>query len=120
MLELAALPGGLGSPIGRTGRSAFGSRLDLLARRFSAEPTFPLTFADPVAPGFEGIEPRLAQSYSVLLRVIHGDSSFERSIQRPRAHLAALIARLANAMHVAPALGYGTNTRTGAMLRVRA
>lgn len=87
------------------GRSAFGERVDLLAARVAASPNPP---------------PRLGRAHAGVLRAIHGDVQAPAEAGDARFALAALLRRLANAMHVAPALGYGTSANAGALLRVRA
>ena len=88
-----------------SGRSAFGERVDLLAGRIAASSHPP---------------PRLERAYAGVLRAIHGDAAAFVLASEPRHALAALLRRLANAMHVAPTLGYGTSANAGALLRVRA
>ena len=119
-VEFVTRPMGIGPGSGRTGRNAFGERLDLLARRVALPPADVTPPAVDAMAGFEGIDPRLARSYADVLRLIHGDARTERSSTAPRMQLAALLLRLANAIHVAPTLGYGTPSAAGAMLRVRA
>ena len=105
---------------GRSGRSAFGERLDLLARRVANGPVELLPNAQSGLEGLEGVAPRLARSYLAMLGLVQGGGRIERPGTSPRAQLAALLLRLANALHVAPTLGYGTASGAGAMLRVRA
>ena len=119
-IEFVTRPMAIGPGSGRTGRNAFGERLDLLVRDIAVDPGNAWLKSTESLPGFEGIEPRLALSYSEVLTVLHGDARPERHGSSPRAQLAALLMRLANAMHVAPALGYGMPSAAGAMLRVRA
>ena len=105
---------------GRSGRSAFGARLDLLARRVASGPLELLPKAQAGLEGLEGVAPRLARSYLAMLGLVQGGGRTERPGTSPRAQLAALLLRLANALHVAPTLGYGAASGAGAMLRVRA
>lgn len=118
---------GMARPFGtaggsRGGRSAFGERLDLLARRVASGPVELLPAAQAGLQGLEGVAPRLARSYLAMLGLVQGEGRTERPGTSPRAQLAALLLRLANALHVAPTLGYGTasGAGAGAMLRVRA
>lgn len=105
---------------GRGGRSAFGERLDLLARRVASGPVELLPKAQAGLEGLEGVAPRLARSYLAMLDLVQGGGRTERPGGSPRAQLAALLLRVANALHVAPILGYGAASGAGAMLRVRA
>jgi hypothetical protein len=105
---------------GRSGRSAFGERLDLLARRIASGPVELLPKAQAGLEGLEGVAPRLARSYLAMCGLVQGGGRTERPGTSPRAQLAALLLRLANALHVAPTLGYGAASGAGAMLRVRA
>jgi hypothetical protein len=99
-------------------RSAFGERLDLLASRIAA--------ASPPAPGSSaeaaefGLSPRLVLGYTSVLRAIHGDPALLTPASDTRPALAALLRRLANAMHVARTTGYATAATAGALLHVRA
>jgi hypothetical protein len=119
-IEIVTRPMGIGPGSTRSGRNAFGERLDLLARRVAAVPSDSVALDVDTVAGFEGVAPRLARSYADVLQVIQGDKRVERthSGASPRAQLAALLLRLANAMHVAPTLGYGMPSAAGAMLRV--
>lgn len=122
MIEVVSRQVGFGPGAARTGRNAFGERLELLARHVAAEPAEGAPVPADAVPGFEGVAPRLAHSYTEVLRLIHAAGRADRpsSAATPRAQLAALLVRLANAMHVAPTLGYGMPSAAGAMLRVRA
>lgn len=99
-----------------SGRSAFGERIDLLASRIAALPPRPSDRGGAAASLSAGLE----LAHSGVLRVIHGDAAVPNEASHPRIALAALLRRLANAMHVAPTLGYGTSANAGALLRVRA
>lgn len=88
-----------------SGRSAFGERIDHLGSRIAASNHPPL---------------RLASAHAGVVRAIHGEAGALAQAHGPRHALAALLRRLANAMHVAPTLGYGSSANAGAMLRVRA
>lgn len=122
LIEIVSRQVGLGPGAARAGRNAFGERLELLARHVAAEPPEDAPAADDAVAGFEGVAPRLARSYSEVLRLIHAGGRTDRpnTATTPRAQLAALLMRLANALHVAPTLGYGLPSAAGAMLRVRA
>ncbi len=106
--------------VGRSGRSAFGERLDLLARRVASGPVELMPKTQGGLEGLEGVAPRLALSYLAIRGLVQGEGRTERTGTNPRAQLAALLLRLANALHVAPTLGYGAASGAGAMLRVRA
>ncbi len=101
-----------------SGRSAFGERIDLLASRIALLPTA------AAHPAGTSAAPSLSAGLEVahlgVLRVIHGDAAVPDEVAHPRLALAALLRRLANAMHVAPTLGYGSSANAGALLRVRA
>jgi hypothetical protein len=122
LIEIVSRPIGLGPGAARPGRNAFGERLELLARHVAAAPPEDVAVTDDAVPGFEGVAPRLARSYTEVLRLIHvgGGADRPNAAATPRAQLAALLVRLANALHVAPTLGYGLPSAAGAMLRVRA
>lgn len=119
-IEFVTRPMGIGPGSGRTGRNLFGERLDQLARNVATAPIEALTKGGDSLPGFEGIEPRLANSYFEVLQLLQVDGRSERPGANPRAQLAGLLMRLANAMQVASTLGYGMPSAAGAMLRVRA
>jgi hypothetical protein len=122
LIEIVSRQVGFGPGATRTGRNAFGERLELLARHVAAIPPDGAPVPDDAVPGLEGVAPRLARSYTEVLRLLYAAGRADRpsSAATPRAQLAALLIRLANAMHVAPTLGYGMPSAAGAMLRVRA
>lgn len=100
------------------GRSAFGERIDLLAGRIAALP--PAAVA-PASGGYAAsLSAGLELAYLAVLRVFNADAAAPAEPGLLRQALAALLRRLANAMHVAPTLGYGTSGNAGALLRVRA
>lgn len=101
-----------------SGRSAFGERIDLLASRIAALPPTPLSPSEGAAAA--SLSAGLELAHLGVLRVIHGAAAVMDETGNPRLALAALLRRLANAMHVAPTLGYGTSANAGALLRVRA
>ncbi len=100
------------------GRSAFGERLDLLAGRILAPPA--VSSSAPGSAHDTGVPPRLLRAYEGVLRTIHGERAVAPGAADPRHALAALLRRLANAMHVAPTLGYTAAATMGALLRVSA
>ncbi len=112
---------GLGAPghAPPSGRSAFGERIDLLASRIAALPSTPAP-ADPAGAAALSLSAGLELAHAGVLRVIHGDAAVPNEPGHPRVALAALLRRLANAMHVAPTLGYGSSANAGALLRARA
>lgn len=122
LIEIVSRQVGFGPGAARTGRNAFGERLELLARHVAATPADGARVPEDAVPGFEGVAPRLALSYTEVLRLLHAAGRADRpsTATTPRAQLAALLIRLANALHVAPTLGYGMPSAAGAMLRVRA
>lgn len=107
LIEIVSRQVGLGPGAARAGRNAFGERLELLARHVAAVPFEDAAVPDDAVPGFEGVAPRLARSYTEVLRLIHAGGRADRpnAAATPRAQLAALLVRLANALHVAPTLG---------------
>jgi hypothetical protein len=117
-LEFAAFPQGLANP--RSMRSAFGERLELLARRIAVPPPDARADPDPAPAGFEGVDARLARGYVDVLVVLKGAGPWDGPEPQGRARLSALLRRLANAMHSAPTLGCGLTSSVGAMLRVSA
>jgi hypothetical protein len=86
-------------------RSGFGERIDLLASHIAAAAHAP---------------PRLERAHAGVLNAIVGAAAASADTGHARSALAALLRRLANAMHVAPSLGYGASANAGALLRVRA
>jgi hypothetical protein len=98
------------------GRSAFGERVDLLANRLLAAADATPGAAGRAVSG--GLSTRLARAYEAVLRAIHSERA--GAAVDPRPELAALLRRLANALHVAPTLGYATSSTAGALLRVTA
>lgn len=122
LIEIVNRQVGFGPGAVRAGRNAFGERLELLARHVASQPPEDLVLPADTVSGFEGVAPRLALSYTEVLRLIHAGGRADRTnaATTPRAQLAALLVRLANALHVAPTLGYGMPSAAGAMLRVRA
>ena len=119
-VEFVTRPMGIGPGSGRAGRNAFGERLELLAQRVAAVPVELAPGSGKFLPGFEGVDLRLASGYGEVLRLLHGDVHEGRLSSSPRAQLTVLLLRLANAIHIAPTLGYGLPSAAGAMLRVRA
>lgn len=121
-IEIVCRQVGYGPGATRAGRNAFAERLDLLARHVATVPLDGASVPGDTVPGFEGVDPRLARSYTEVLRVLHAGGRADRpgSSTTPRGQLGALLLRLANAMHVAATLGYGMPSAAGAMLRVRA
>jgi hypothetical protein len=108
------VPGGVAAG----GRSAFGERLDLLAARMLAVPAVASSAAG--AAHHNGVPPRLMRAYEGVLHAIHGVPTAAPGGADPRQALAALLRRLANAMHVAPTLGYSAASTAGGLLRVSA
>ena len=102
-----------------SGRSAFGERIDMLASRIAVLPSTPAP-ADPTSAAGLSLSAGLELAHAGVLRAIHGDAAVSIEAAHPRLALAALLRRLANAMHVAPTLGYGSSANAGALLRVRA
>jgi hypothetical protein len=107
-------PGGAAA----AGRSAFGERLDLLAARMLAAPAVASGAAGAAHDG--GVPPRLMRAYEGVLHAIHGAPTVAPGGADPRHALATLLRRLANAMHVAPTLGYSAASTAGGLLRVSA
>ena len=93
-------------------RSAFGERVDLLARRVESVAEGPMEPSTATA--------RLARSHAAVLQAIHTDSSKPHASADQRAAIGALLRRLANALQVAPTLGVAAPSTAGALLRVRA
>ncbi len=101
-----------------SGRSAFGERIDLLASRIAKAP--PATATQGGSASVTSLGAGLELAYLGVLRVFHAGAAAPAEPGVLRMALAALLRRLANAMHVAPTLGYGTSGNAGALLRVRA
>ncbi|MFZ2651538.1 MAG: hypothetical protein WA210_15690 [Burkholderiaceae bacterium] len=104
------------------GRSAFGERVDRLARRIAV--AWPGPASDEGLPAAASLSPsplsRLARAHAGVLSAIHSDGVFPAPASDPRIDLSALLRRLANALHVAPTLGYAAAGTAGALLRVLA
>lgn len=100
------------------GRSTFGERLDLLAGRILAAPAVSASAAGGSLGS--GVPPRLMRAYAGVLHAIHGEPAVAPGGADPHHALAALLRRLANAMHVAPTLGYTAAATAGGLLRVSA